>query len=216
MIEHVIPAINIAEPKEHIADFRHLAKGGGWQKLSPAIKMRFDAMAEGKYTHNYAGNMIVRRSKLGLLFSYICKLFGSPLVADQAESAKVDVSVFQKGEGICWQRVFHFNNKAPITVSSLKVVDSKYGLMERVGSGLNMILEVYEEDGNLHFVSNKYCIKIGSFYMRLPSILTPGRLHVAHIDEGNGAFRFRMSFDHKYFGQTFFQDGVFMSKGGQQ
>lgn len=215
MIEYVIPAINIPETKEHVDDFRRLVRGGGWQKLSPAIIERFDAMAVGKCTHNYAGSMIVRRSRFGLMFSYICKLFGSPLVAGQAASAKVDVSVFQKGEGICWQRVFYFNNKAPITVSSLKVVDSKHGLMERVGSGLNMILDVYEEDGNLHFVSNKYCIKIGSFYIPLPSILTPGRLHVAHIDEGNGAFRFRMSFEHSYFGQTFYQDGVFTNKGEQ-
>lgn len=196
-------------PSRHSADFRHLVGGGGWQNLSPTIIARFDAMSEGEHTHHYTGNMVVKRSGLGLIFTYICKLFGSPLVAEQADHTKVEVSVFKKDDGICWQRVFHFDNKRPITVSSLKVVDNTHGLMERVDGGLHMKLNVYEEDGNLHFVSNRYCIKCGHRYIPLPSFFTPGKLHVAHIDEGNGRFRFRMSFEHHYFGRTFYQDGVF-------
>ena len=212
MAEQALSEANSFTKQEnmHVADFRHLVKGGGWHKLSPAIIARFNAMAEGKRTYNYTGNMVVKRSGLGVFFSYICKLFGSPLIGDQANNVNVEVSVFQKGDGLCWQRIFYFENKAPVTVSSLKVVNVKHGLMECVGGGLSMILDVYEEDGNLHFVSNRYNIKIGDYYMPLPSLFTPGRLHVAHIDEGNGAFRFRMSFDHKYFGRTFYQDGVFM------
>ncbi len=193
----------------HIADFRHLVKGGGWQALSPSIIARFNAMAEGETTHHYKGNMVVKRSRLGLFFSYLCTCFGSPLVSHEAKNVKVDVAVFQKEDGICWQRVFHFANIPPITVSSLKVVDSKHGLMERVGGGLHMELDIYEEAGNLHFVSNSYYLKLSRFFIPLPSLLTPGKLHVAHIDEGGGTFRFRMSFDHPYFGRTFFQDGVF-------
>ncbi|MFT6332184.1 MAG: hypothetical protein ACJAW3_000512 [Lentimonas sp.] len=121
-----------------------------------------------------------------------------------------------KDDGICWQRSLRFENKMPITVSSLKIVDPKHGLMERVGNGLHMKLNVYEEGGNLHFVSNKYFIKIRKYYMPLPALFTPGQLNVAHIDEGNGRFRFRMSLDHKYFGQTFYQDGIFNKSGEEK
>jgi hypothetical protein len=30
-----------------------------------------------------------------------------------------------------------------------------------------------------------------------------------HSDEGNGRFRFTMSFRHRLFGETYFQDGLF-------
>ena len=200
----------IGHPHDH--NFRQQVKGGGWLKIKPAIRKRFDAMAMGQI-FDYSGQLVVHRSGIGALFACVCKLFGAPLVIHKDENAHVDVRVFEQKDGICWARTFHFANKPSLTVSSVKIIDKKHGIMERVGGGLHMKLDVYEEDGDMHFVSDKYYIKVFNQFIPLPMLFTPGRLHVAHLEEGNDTFRFTMSFKHKLWGETFFQDGVFRSKG---
>jgi len=198
--------------EQHEKNFRQLVKGGGWLKLKPAIRSRFDAMAMGEI-FDYSGEMIIRRSAIGAFFACACKLFGAPLVRHKDENAHVDIRVFEQKDGICWARTLHFADKPSLTVSSVKIINKDHGLMERVGGGLHMKLNVYEEDGNMHFVSESYYIKIFNHFIALPLLITPGKLHVAHIENGNGTFRFTMSFKHKIWGETFYQDGIFHRKG---
>lgn len=202
------------KPESH-GDFRPLVQGGGWSSLTSDIRKRFDAMSDHPALINYIGTMKVERSRAGWLFAQFCRLFGSPLVMDRADDVPVAVNVFPvDGGGICWQRVFNFKGKKPVTVQSVKVVDAKHGLLECVGGGLGMRLKVFEKDCALHFTSDQYFLKIGAFQLPLPFIFSPGALHVEHIDEGNNHFRFRMSFTHPWLGRTFFQDGIFVEKEG--
>ena len=194
-------------------DFRPLVTGGGWHSLTSDIRNRFDAMSDHRILTNYTGTMKVERSGIGWLFAQICRLFGSPLAPYAGEDVPVGVNVFPvEGGGICWQRVYDFDNRLPVTVQSIKIVDVKRGLLECVGGGLGMRLKVFEKDKALHFTSDHYFMDIAGYHVPLPLLLTPGALHVEHIDEGDDHFRFRLSFTHPWFGQTFFQDGVFVER----
>ncbi len=199
--------------KNQLPYVRRLIKGGGWLKLSSAIRSRFDALAEAKHIHQYSGEIIVNRSKLGFLFSCICKLCGSSLLAQRTGKGKVDLSVFRQGGGVRWQRIYHDFKKTPSIVSGVKIIDEKMGLIEQFGWFLCAKLELYEEGGNLHIKSQFYYIKLGRFFLLLPLFFTPGVLHIAHIDNGSDSFTFRMVFNHKYFGQIFHQYGVFYKTG---
>jgi len=194
-------------------DFRLLVEGGGWANLPHTVQDRFEALAANSATTTYCGTMHVKRSSLGLFFAQICRLLGNPLVPHQGEDVPVDVNVFAaQGGGICWQRVYKFIGRAPLTVQSVKVVDAKHGLLECIGGGLGMRLKVFEQDRILHFVSHRYFLQIGQFHLPIPLAMTPGTLHVEHIDEGRSLFRFRLSFTHPWFGVSFHQDGVFQKK----
>lgn len=75
-----------------------------------------------------------------------------------------------------------------------------------------MKLDVFEEDHKLHFKSTEYFWQGVGLTIRLPAIFTPGVAHVVHTDEGNGVFRFTMTIHHRFFGTTFFQDGLFQEE----
>ena len=200
------------EPAAH-GDFRKLVGGGGWHSLPQIVQCRFEALAANPGTTTYAGNMVVKRSPLGWFFAQLCRLLGNPLVPLQGDNVPVDVNVFQvKGGGVCWQRVYEFPGHAPMIVQSVKVVDPKRGLLECIGGGLGMRLQVFEADKVLHFVSQGYFLQVGRVHMPIPLLVTPGRVHVEHVHITDDLFRFRLSFTHPWFGVSFFQDGMFREK----
>ena len=196
---------------------RDLVEAGGWWRLAPAVRARFDAMEAAIAPLEYCGEMTVEMSRVGWLFAQACRLIGSPLTYRRGKDVRVEVSVYPgaKGRthGIWWQRNFHFPGHALLSVRSLKVIDPKAGLLECVDGGLGMQLRIYAEAGALHFECRRYFLRVGRFRLRLPCIFTPGRAHVMHRDEGKGAFTFRITFRHPLFGTTFFQEGIFRPKG---
>jgi hypothetical protein len=202
-----------AAPASPHGDFRPLVGGGGWASLPQAVQDRFDALGHDATTTTYSGTMTVNRSALGWVFAQICRLFGNPLVQHQGDDVPVDVNVFSvPSGGICWQRVYSFAGRKPLTVQSVKIVDVRRGLLECIGGGLGMRLKVFERDQTLHFTSRNYFVQLGRVHLPIPLWVTPGRLHVEHVDEGGGKFRFRLSFTHPWFGVSFFQDGIFKEK----
>ncbi len=208
-----VKPVNDNQKEAKHGDFRPLVGGGGWQALKAGIRERFDDMAAHPRHIRYLGTMEVERSKIGWMFAFICKLFGSPLAPYKGSDVPVAVNVFPvESGGVCWQRVYDFRHKGKVTVQSVKIVDEKRGLLECVGRGLGMRLRVFEKDGALHFKSAHYFLDILGFHLPIPLLITPGKIHVEQIDEPDGFFRFRLKFDHPWFGRTFFQDGVFIEE----
>jgi hypothetical protein len=72
-----------------------------------------------------------------------------------------------------------------------------------------MRLRVYEDRGALHFLSTGYFFRAGRLQFALPDWFLPGPTHVAHEDRGNGRFCFSMRTAHGWFGEMFFQEGLF-------
>jgi len=70
-------------------------------------------------------------------------------------------------------------------------------------------LEVFEFGRVLHFLSIAYFWRVGPCRIPIPTLLTPGRTHVLHLDEGQGRFRFVMGIRHPVLGLTFYQEGLF-------
>ncbi len=199
-------------PKTHPEhDFSALVGAAGWARLAPAIRARFDARATARPV-TYKGQMeAVRCSRLGFLLAQLCRLVGTPLAPFQGEDVPITAHVFEApdGSGIVWKRIYEFPGKTPIAVQSTKVFADNNQLLECVGGGFGMRLNVFEEDGKLHFLSTDYFWRLGRISIRLPHLLTPGRAHVIHTDEGAGRFRFTMTMVHPLLGEMFFQDGVF-------
>lgn len=200
--------------RSYEADFSHLLGGGGWRTLDPAVQARFRSIAATRMTR-YRGAMTVKRSIVGLIFAFACRLLGGPLPTGQGDDVPVDVSVFHTDRGgVCWQRSFAFGNHCT-TVRSLKVIDPRHGILEVVEGGIGMSLQAFARDGALVFRSKRYFLEFGLFRLPLPLWLTPGVSEVAHIDQGGGRFRFRLTMHHPLFGLTIQQDGIFSEEGDQ-
>lgn len=196
-------------PERPALDFRRLLGREAWSRLPLAVQHRFGPHVEGAHTL-YAGRMVVEASLVGRLIAQACRLIGTPLAPWTGPDVPtaVDVHLDHRG-GLVWARTYSFAGRAPILVSSTKLMDADGALLEVVRGGLGMALTVSVEDGALHFRSRYYFAGIGPLRLRIPDLLTPGRAHVVHRDRGGGTFVFSMDFHHPWLGRTLFQEGLF-------
>ena len=188
-------------------DFRALLGAEAWARLPEAVRRRFGLHGPAAII-DYPGRMRVRANLAGRLLAQACRLIGTPLAPWTGEDVAVDVRVRLDGAALVWDRLYRFEGRAPVLVSSRKLADAG-GVLEMVRGGLGMALGVSEENGALHFRSRGYLLRLGALRLPIPGLLTPGAAHVIHQDLGGGRFRFTLSFRHPWLGETFHQDGVF-------
>ena len=182
-----------------------------WRRLKPEVKARFSTKPAVGTAIRYAGNMKVRRSFCGALFAQFCRLIGTPLAPYAGENALVDVALeIDPAGGVEWRRHYRFSRHREALVSSTKRVNGDGVLEEHVGRGFSMQLEVFEQQGDLHFVSRDYHWQLGKFKVRLPALLTPGVTRVIHEQISGERFRFILRVTHPWLGETFFQEGEFV------
>ena len=185
--------------------------GHAWHQLHPNVQRRFNRLPTEQEPIVYEGVMeVVQCSKAGWLFAFLTKVIGNPLSPHQGKNIAMKVKLTSRTNscGVYWQRTYYFPEKKPFQVTSIKK-DDQGRMMEMVGGGFGMFLDVYAENGALHFISTRYFWKFLKWYVPLPHWLSPGKTHVIHQDLGGGEFRFTITMDHDLLGQTFYQTGVF-------
>ena len=196
---------DVAQSANHAPDFRALVGDAAWLRLPAAVRARFT----DHRPRTYPGAMDCRASGLGWLIAQACRLIGTPLAPWRGEAVPMDVRVWQDADGaLVWDRTYRFAGRAPIEVSSRKLMAGP-ALLEIARGGLGMRLTAGVRDGALVFVSTGYILRLGSVLLPIPGWLTPGRAEVIHRDLGGGAFRFSMRFVHPFAGETIFQSGDF-------
>ena len=198
-------------PADHIAtpDFRRLLGDTAWHRLPQAVQARFDVSAHAAGATEYVGAMCVDASLLGRAFAQLCRLIGTPVAPWVGDEVSMRVRVHQTDHGIVWEREYQFADRAPVVVRSTKAMNSDGALVESLGAGLHMRLDVFEKDRELHFVSTDYYFELAGLRLTLPSWFLPGVTRVIHEDLGGGEFRFTMTTDHRWFGRLYFQQGIF-------
>lgn len=185
--------------------------GEDWDKLHPDVQQRFSKDPDIGETILYRGKIDTKCSCTGWLFAHFTRIVGNPLTPYEGKHIPLDVRLFRKNgtDGICWQRTYHFPDKKPYIVISIKKSGRHGEMLECVGGGFGMVLDVYAENQQLHFKSTRYFWRLGHFRLPLPHFITPGETHVIHADKGEGNFRFTIGMTHPWLGRTFFQDGLF-------
>ena len=190
-------------------NFRRILGERAWRTLPAAVQARF-AVTAHLVPVAYEGAMVVRASWLGLAFAQACRLLGTPLTPWTGADVPVRVDVHSDPAGaLVWDRTYRFPRHPPIQISSRKMQGARGELMEVIHGGLGMMLALSVEDRALHFRSTGYFVRLGPVRLPIPLLITPGRAHVIHEDQGGGAFRFTLSFIHPLAGETVFQTGLF-------
>lgn len=190
--------------------------GNEWHSLNKNIQERFKQDPTKDETIEYTGMMgTIRRSKMGWLFAYLTRIIGNPLSPFEGENVRMDVLLYKKPNksGTYWQRTYFYEGKKPFIVTSVKREGKNGEMMECVGGGFGMLLDVYHTGNELHFVSTRYFCEALGIRIPLPNWLSPGKTHVIHRDLEDGKnFVFEITMAHKQLGETFYQVGTFCRK----
>jgi hypothetical protein len=190
-----------------LPDFAQLVGAEGWSRLPEAIRRRFAHDAQAAAPIIYCGEAVVRASLAGRVLAHVCRVIGTPVAPYVGDRVPMTVRVYRSAEGIVWEREYRFADRVCIVRSTKQVQQG--ALVEKLGAGLHMQLHVFEADAALHFVSDRYFFQLGSARIELPDWFLPGPTHVTHTDMGGGRFRFSMQTVHGWFGELFYQDGIF-------
>ncbi len=190
---------------------RTLIGQAAWWRLAPAIRERFGTSPMKGEVRIYRGSMeTVGCTLIGLALAHAGRLLGAPMAWKTGRNVPCDVHVYADPEGgVVWERRYDFGGPGAIVAKTTKRCDGRGRLLECFGACAGMTLRVFEQDGELHFLSEDFFLRLGNWKVLLPLALSPGTLHVVQKCEGGGNFRFTMDVDHPWFGRIADQNGVF-------
>lgn len=188
--------------------FRDLVGATAWTQLPPAVRRRFSKRFKPAEAVLFNGHVVETRvSRAGRILSLLARVIGSPLPGPNGNTGASAVTVMQDAltGHQNWTRTYERAGGFPQVVHSMKRFAGPTGLEEYVGAGIGMSLDLSVEDGALVFRSGHYFFELGRFRMRLPRMLSPGRMEIVHRDEPEycglaNAFTFRLTLTHPLFG----------------
>ncbi|MBT5432432.1 MAG: DUF4166 domain-containing protein [Alphaproteobacteria bacterium] len=206
-----IPTTQEARPTRDTS-YQGLLGHRAWMALDPAIRERFAK----RHDHRafYGTMRRVALSPGGRVLALISRLFGSSLFPGTGRDIVTLIAV-DGGAGDAaghWERSYLLPAGHRFTVHSTKRLDAQDGLLECLGRGFVMKLDLRAEHDALHFVSTGYEWRCGPLCIALPDALSPGATHVVHRELGGGRFRFSLSITHPWFGLLAFQEGDFFER----
>jgi hypothetical protein len=176
-----------------------------WLSLPAPVRDRFERVAPA----TYHGEAETRLSPVGRLFAWLLLPMGAPMPVLSGRR-KATVHVGMKGGGMSWMRIYRGPAGLSFRMRSIKRLSEDGRLFECCAGGWTMLLDVFADQGSLVFRARDFYWRCGRVSIGIPLWLTPGIAEVRHTEIGSGAFRFTLSFDHPWFGQTVWQDGIFL------
>lgn len=187
--------------------------GADWLRLHPDIRRRFEKNPAPGKPLRYRGLLSdLSASRLGRLLGYLTRpLIQGALIPHSQQDVPVDITVYglPADPAIYKQRIYHLHGRAPVRFVSHMLEGENGQVLEFVGAGLGMTLNLFVEGQSLHFQSGHYFWQVAGRRLRLPYWLTPGKTYLWHHNETPERFNIRIEIRHRLFGLMFRQVGVF-------
>ena len=194
-----------------LASYRSMLGEGSWARLHTDIQKRFSP-EHAQRSVTYRGIMTqVYLSLAGKLLSQSCRLIGTPLTPYARTDIPTVVKVYPNKAlgGMTWDRFYNYPGKKVVRVRSTKCIQNENQLIEVVGFGFGMYLNVYEKCSAICFKSTRYFLQLGQWRITIPDLLTPGKTIVSQSVLADGRFEFRLDVVHPMLGHVFKQIGNF-------
>lgn len=185
--------------------------GAEWSRLAAHIQARFDHDPAPGETIRYEGVMTeVRCSPLGKLLAWLAWPTGA-LMPYEGTNVPVSIEVWteQGHPDVFKRRVYHLPGRKPFVFRSRMRMEPDGEIIEYVGGGFGMCLQIYAQDGDLHFRDEGYFFQLGWLRIKLPMFLCPGRTSLCHADCGAEEFDVRIEIKHAWYGAMYVQHGHF-------
>jgi hypothetical protein len=212
MLAVPIPSSNALQAPAPCSPFQELVGEAAWTQLPRAVRQRFGRLLAPGESAGFIGEVsATTMTNTGWLWAQIARLMGAPLPLKRLSHTPAAVLVTEDATSDMqlWTRIYHEPGRLPQVIRSMKRFAGPTGLEECVGAGVGMMLTVTVEHRCLVFRSEEYFWRAGRLRVRIPRLLTPGRIEVIHREERAGRFSFTLNVDHRWFGRIIQQVAFF-------
>ena len=187
--------------------------GTCWQQVHPDIQARFDADPLPGQPIQYDGMMTrVTCSRFGALLAWLSGFFTTGALCPWRGTAiPAFITVYKEPgcEDILKLRRYEFPGGRSYLFRSRMHATAQGELLEFVGGGFGMTVKVQERDGALFFTDGGYFIGTKSWQIRLPALLSPGKVALTHANLSRNRFSISIRITHPWFGVLYEQEGEF-------
>ncbi len=193
--------------------FERLLRPDEWMALPTAVRRRFAYKAGPGQSVLYRGvTTELKQTIAGTILAHAARLIGAPLPLNRKSEQRpaiVAITDVPDSGGQIWTRLYSRGALFPQAINSMKRFSGETGLEEHVGGGVSMSLKLSVSDGALFFSSADYFLTFFGLRIKLPALLTPGRMVIGHHDMGEGAFAFTLTLAHPNLGVIISQTTIF-------
>ncbi|PHS16367.1 MAG: hypothetical protein COA86_12065 [Kangiella sp.] len=201
---------NPPKNQTEIVGYHNLMSQENWSKLHPSIQKRFSSQLYESVT--YKGEMTeIYLSFAGKLLAQCCRLIGNPLALWSGTNVPIEVKVYPNNNlnGMTWDRFYKYPNHSVNRVKSVKCKQANNQLVEMVGFGFGMELDVTEKNQAIVFESKGYFWSYGKLKIKIAKWLSPGHTVVTQRAISDKRFEFKLEVNHIFLGLIFKQVGEF-------
>lgn len=180
--------------------------GAQWGLVCPSVTRHY-GIKDGEKIE-MKGLLAVRHGKFIKPLMPLIRLTGA-LVPVEGDDFIVTVENIYKNRIFYWKRIFEKNGKKYVFNSKMMCINNQ--LVEFVGLGIGIRLNLKVENGGIVFTDGGYVIKLGSLLLPLPIRWLVGHARIHEFANANNANEFKMQFilHHPWFGFAFSYHGVF-------
>jgi hypothetical protein len=183
------------------------ALGKQWDQLHKALQLHYQNTPSGK---NIAeGRLNIDYPRFMQWPLNFLRLMGG-LVNRRGNQLSTTVSRTMDNGRQYWHRTIGFSDGKSIHFKSQFIYHSKTNeLIEFINPFIGMKMRVYVKNGQLHYRSTAYVIKLGKSMMSIPEYLSLGYASIIETAGDDNEFEMEFNLKHPLFGEIFSYAGKF-------
>jgi len=178
-----------------------------WVELDAAVQLHYGLEDGDEITMK--GVLAVKHGRFIKVLMPFIRLTGA-LVPVEGDNFIVTVSNKRVGNTFYWHRLFEKDNKTYVFKSKMQQVDDY--IIEFVGLGIGIKLQLDVSKGALVYIDKGYVLKVGKVIIPLPIGLLMGKSSITEFVDDRTGHDLEMCFvvNHPWFGFGFSYMGYFM------
>lgn len=189
--------------------------GDDWCNLPSVIQRHYQLQAGQQTANVVTGKMHIRYPKFVRPMLFLTRLMGG-LIDLQGDNlaARVEKSIdVDQPNSLYWKRTIQAPDGKTTVFASRMTYQQGNELIEYVGGGFGLYLNLTVENNKLVYRSNGHLWQIGKLRIPIPDVLFLG--HATIIETAVSEHQFELDFriKHPLFGETYYYGGVFEVSG---
>jgi len=181
--------------------------GDDWQQL-PEVIQRHYRICDGQQSR-LTGTMEIGYPIYLFPLIWLIHLFGG-LLLWRGQAAQAEVDKTADGETLQWHRTMTYEDGKTDCFSSRMNYAADHELIETIGFGFGLRLNVRVENGDLHYRSNGHFWQCGPLRLNIPDYLLLGSASISERAISEDEFYLDFSIRHPWWGVSYYYRGHFL------